>query len=473
MAPLAFFVFALSARCLGRNSTSEPSDAEYVTGWVSSSNRRGTIDILWSCIFTVFLCTWSALHLNLPAPNERFLKYALRKARWMLQTVAGPEFVVWLALGQRYEAQYSVRKFRELEASRLEACSGEGARSESKWTLRHGFYANMGGIVIQTTDFRPFPVTARQLHYLVAQNYMDFPDISMEEVWDKSKADLFTKFLACGQICWLLLQVIGRLIQHLPITTLELVTLSYVLCALATYIAWLHKPLDIEIPTLIPLNVEMKVILKDAGSVAAKPYRQNPLDFVDNQAPCWWMNVQKYLFFRVDPRARPLQRFTNDKFPNVGLGWETFYYFVISHAFTGIHLAGWNLEAYPTYIEKILWRTACLTMSGCMVAVWILEGAQEQVRAGRAERWHRRLSLVSSNSSSVRSNSELLQTRSRDEVMADPEFIPLWEVLLFVPVVLIYSVARLYLMAEVFAGLRKLPKGAFECVQWTNFLPHV
>lgn len=446
--------------CRGTENASE--DVKYVTGWVSSPNRRGTIDILWSCIFTIFLCTWSALHLNLPAPDERFLRYALRKAKWMLQTLAGPEFVVWLAVGQRYEAQESVRIF---EKAKIPSKSGY-----TKWTLRHGFYANIGGIVIQTPDCGPFPVTARQVHYLVAAKHMEFPDISMEEVWDKSKADLFTKFLACGQICWLLLQVVGRLIQHLPITTLELVTLSYVLCALATYIMWLDKPLDIETPTLIKLDVTMSEILVQAGSIASQPYKTNPLDFVDNQAPCWWINVQKYFPFRVDPRARPLPRFTNDKFPNVGLGWETFYYFVVSHAFTGIHLAGWNLEAFPTYVEKMLWRAACLTMCGCMVAVWILEGSQEQVRAGRASRWRRRLS---SSTSPARSTSALVQTRSREEVMADPEFIPLWEFLLFIPVALIYTVARLYLMAEVFAGLRKLPKDAFKCVQWTNFLPHV
>src|SRR5204862_325718 len=27
---------------------------------------RGTMDILWSCLFTVFLCTWTAQHLNVP-----------------------------------------------------------------------------------------------------------------------------------------------------------------------------------------------------------------------------------------------------------------------------------------------------------------------------------------------------------------------------------------------------------------------
>ena len=301
---------------------------------------------------------------------------------------------------------------------------------------------------------------------------MPFPDLSMEEVWDKSKADLLTKLLICGQILWLVVQVLARLIQHIQITTLELITLSYVLCTCATYIMWLHKPLDVETPTRVTLNVSISSILIRAGPVAAEPYKQNPFDFVDNQASCWWINVQKYLGFRVEPQERPLPRFTNDKFPNVGLGFETLFYFIIAHAFTGIHLATWNLEAFPTDIERDLRRVASLVMAGCMVACWLLEGTQEQVRQGRVTRWQERLSSIASKD---RSNSSTTQhpVPSREEAMAHLDFIPFWEFLLFIPVSFAYSVARLYIMAETFAGLRSLPQGAFETVDWTNFISHI
>ena len=439
--------------CLSNNS--QLNDVEYVPGWVSSPDGRGTFDILQSCLVTIILCTWSALHLNLPARNERHVFFILRKAKWMVQTLLGPEFIVWLAVGQRYEASDSVLKFKEL--------------GHPEWTLKYGFYANMGGIIIEAKDCKPFPITARQVHYLVSQKLMPFPEISMEEIWDKSKADLLTKLLVCGQILWLVVQVVARLIQHRPVTTLELLTLGYVLCTCATYIMWIHKPLDVETPTHITLDTTISSILIRAGPIAAEPYKHNPFDFIDNQAPCWWINVQKYLGFRIEPRERPLPRLTNDKFPNVGLGFETFFYFVVAHSFTGIHLAGWNLEAFPTNIERTLWRAASLTMVGCMVACWILEGTQEQFRQGRMARWQRRMSSITSSS---RSPAPPSTVPSREEIMAHPDFVPFWEFLLFIPVSLVYSIARLYIVGEVFAGLRSLPKGAFETVEWTNFFSH-
>lgn len=441
---------------------------EVFRGWYPTPDERGTIDIIWSCLFTIFLCTWTALHLNLPASHENYVQFALRKGKWFILTLLGPEFVVWLAIGQRYEAKDSMKKFK--------------ASGHDGWTLKHGFYAEMGGITVQATDCKPFPVTAKQLHYLVQQGYMELPKISKEEIWDKSKADLFTKILSCGQITWLVVQVVARLVQRLEITTLELTTLGYVLCALSTYLAWLHKPLDIEMPTVISLNTTMKHILCSAGSIAAHPYRQNPLDFVDNQGPSWWLNVHsKYFPFRVEPEQRPLPRITNDRFPNVGIGLEAVFYFLVSHGFAGIHLGGWYLHAFPTNVEKVLWRVSSVVMAGIMVIVWVLEGAAEQNRRGRTSRWRKKLSTTirsrskSGSDSSTQSGTAdpLVKLKSRKEIAADPDFIPVWEFVAFIPVALIYSVARAYLMAETLAGLRALPVGAFKTVEWTNFLPHV
>lgn len=37
-------------------------------GWQPNPDRRGTLGIVESCLFTVFACTWSFQHLNVPGP---------------------------------------------------------------------------------------------------------------------------------------------------------------------------------------------------------------------------------------------------------------------------------------------------------------------------------------------------------------------------------------------------------------------
>ncbi len=41
------------------------------------------------------------------------------------------------------------------------------------------------------------------------------------------------------------------------------------------------------------------------------------------------------------------------------------------------------------------------------------------------------------------------------------------------PISVIYTVGRVYIVIEIFLSQRSLPSGAFDTVQWTNFVPHV
>ena len=134
-----------------------------VDGWVSSPNGRGTMDILWSSVFTVFLCSWTVLCLNLPTHYETEWSIIRRRIRWMFWAVAGPEFVLTAASGQWYSAKQSVHIFHSL--------------GYTSWTLKHGFFADMGGFVLESKDFQPFPVNSKQLAYLVANGYTSLPDI--------------------------------------------------------------------------------------------------------------------------------------------------------------------------------------------------------------------------------------------------------------------------------------------------------
>lgn len=36
-------------------------------GFIREPNGRGTIDLLWSCLFTWILCLWAVFHINIPS----------------------------------------------------------------------------------------------------------------------------------------------------------------------------------------------------------------------------------------------------------------------------------------------------------------------------------------------------------------------------------------------------------------------
>jgi hypothetical protein len=68
--------------------------------WVADPSGRGTWGILSSCIFTVALCVYTAIHLNIPAKTDSKCTLWLRKIKCVLIAIFGPEIVVLTALDQ-------------------------------------------------------------------------------------------------------------------------------------------------------------------------------------------------------------------------------------------------------------------------------------------------------------------------------------------------------------------------------------
>ena len=122
--------------------TIPPSNVNYVT----PPNTRGTLQILWSCLATLILCTWTIQHLNVPPQSrpqsiQRRLRRLATKLKWMLITLLAPEFVVGLAISDYRSATSLAPQFK---------CFAEEDGVE--WTVAHCFLANMGGFEIQFPD---------------------------------------------------------------------------------------------------------------------------------------------------------------------------------------------------------------------------------------------------------------------------------------------------------------------------------
>ena len=77
----------------------------YAPLWVPEPNGRGTWSILYSCVFTLTLCVWSAIHQNIPRRGEGKIWQWLRKTKWVFIAIFAPELVLYSAWQQYYLAQ--------------------------------------------------------------------------------------------------------------------------------------------------------------------------------------------------------------------------------------------------------------------------------------------------------------------------------------------------------------------------------
>jgi hypothetical protein len=73
----------------------------------------------------------------------------------------------------------------------------------------------------------------------------------VDDLMDRSKTNLLSRTVAYGQMLWFCANFIGRIVDGLPITKLEVVSLAYVAMTLATYYFWMSKPLDVDCPIVV------------------------------------------------------------------------------------------------------------------------------------------------------------------------------------------------------------------------------
>lgn len=236
------------------------------------------------------------LHLNLPAPGDGEVTRIFRKLRWLLLGILAPELPMLFAFAQRTSAKLSVKEMKALDY-----CG---------WTVTHGFYADSGGFLLHAQGSKPFPVTAKQIVYLVKSGSIDMPTITEDEINDKSKADRVAKALAAFQSRRLGIRLVARAAHGLEITPLELATAALVFCAVITLCMWWSKPLDVRVPTDVYAHRDISSLLIEAGDAAELPFRDTPLDFVEPSiywSRTWSQHILQ-LVLRWNLQETPIQR---------------------------------------------------------------------------------------------------------------------------------------------------------------------
>lgn len=108
LASVIWILSATEAYAAEQNNT-----AEAVVGWDAGPNRRGTLRLITSCVATIFACTWTVLHLNVPGHRDSAGQRLLRKIKWLAISVLFPEFTFSKAVCDLRLALDELRKFDE------------------------------------------------------------------------------------------------------------------------------------------------------------------------------------------------------------------------------------------------------------------------------------------------------------------------------------------------------------------------
>jgi hypothetical protein len=373
------------------NETVSPSGSVHdQVGWQNSPGRRGTWDIVMSCMATIFACTWSIQHLNVPGPTPRdgTMRRLLRSCKWMVITIFFPEFILVHAffelimavqatqlvkLTGRKVAEYPLlikifvpqqqNRHPNREQNDNHDKGPHNNQQEPDWTLTHSYFANMGGLYYEKGNTH-FPLTASQ--YAQEPHLYHLPKIGEEDIKDKGKKDFFAKGLAVLQILQLVLSLIVRKTRHLPFSQLEMLTLAFSLCGVGTYVAYWYKPQGVNVPITV------------TGQDDSKPPNFNKtydsfLDVLRNSKGSTGVTV--------------IDRIKND---NIPLGTSQITHVtipvlaVMSAAFGCLHLIAWNFE-FPTETEKLLWRIATVLSIAVPVAgLATIPLAQIAIQAGNS-----------------------------------------------------------------------------------------
>ncbi|KAJ7162890.1 hypothetical protein C8R46DRAFT_1352738 [Mycena filopes] len=410
--------------------------------------------IVWSCLTTIFACTWIAVHPNVVNPDKRTWWGRFRGRFWIFViALIVPEYIVAWAVGQYSQSSVAVKRLREFDPCK-------------DWTLTHGFFLTMGGFELADTDGKWLGVLDEpSLVALLRKNRVVLPPIPPSDIDEKNRSDALGKLLAVIQTTWFVGQVISRQIQKLPMTELELTTAAFALLNIITYILWWKKPLDVKRPIVLTLfNAFGSLTPSKSMSVPPKGGTTSRI-FIAISAADQMDEGSTWLYIDLDGSGEwgssgdPLQTpgrcvrlasristFHRGPSESADHRWGQFWAeILLGILFGAIHCIAWTYK-FPTTGERELWRVISMYITLAPALLLLVQGLAVAYRSEGIVWWfgggHKEANAI-------------------------------WTSRVGGLLVILFIVARITTFACAFAVLRDVPPSTLQSVQWTRFIPHV
>ncbi|KZP33981.1 hypothetical protein FIBSPDRAFT_720262 [Athelia psychrophila] len=402
-------------------------------------NCRGLVSIITSCLATIFACVWAAVHPNLPGPKQTWMSRQFESFKIIVVTLLVPEWVLAWGMRQSLQAHHYTHILRR-EAAEV-----------YPWMPMHVILASMGGFHYYRGEEPMFPLQVeggvvrvdranegRCLLTLVKSRSLVPP--TWQELQDKSKGNTLSKSITELQTLWFVSRCIARHHENLAITNLEIMTLAYTVITVAMKVAWWNAPLNVR--------CAIRVQGERAFDTGARPLDE----FVQKPRPFEWSDIIHYVTGNQD-RLTTLS--DEERVPTFWSGctadsdgelpphairsirYANIFGLTATVIFGALHCAAWSY-AFPSLAEKLMWRVCALAMTVIPVPMAVVFLVFNPIRA--TER------------------SDLSAYIHR---------------LCMTLCVLLYILARIFLLAISFTCLRHLPPSAYQSVQWTAFAPHI
>jgi hypothetical protein len=279
------------------------------------------------------------------------------------------------------------------------------------------------------------------------------PDISEEVITDRAESSSLSKAVLIFQVGWFCTSCASRLIQHLPLSLLEVSTAAHAFCTLLTYFVWWSKPFNVAEGTpmrgkeaqevhalLMCSDMEYSQALDIAEGMAAGHSPRLTNSHKNDQLMLAAHALQRLLPNPEKPPADPFYK--QSLIMNPGANMPTslkhainaYIVVALSPVLYGlIHFLA-RSEYFPTRREYLLWQISSAIVAGSGLLIALVSATYKMLESAIAVELSAQIAMIVISSAHVLSSG--------------------------------------FLIGESFRQLFFLVPAAYQLPSWSNYWPH-